>query len=205
MARTKEVAFNALLAEELIARHPRWNKSLVTAEATDVLVGTPAKSPDIVVGYPGESSVIVETEFEPATTVEEDARGRLGVTIKATGDKVEQVVAVRLPGGLRSQTDGDGIAKAQYSYCLFSALPWPSSGSPRFERFPRSGWISGGIDDLTGFIERAALSESRIVRGANVLEGGVEAAAGRLHQDLEATHAGVLNTIAEALHQEKGW
>lgn len=206
MARTKEVAFNALLAEELIARHPRWTKSLVTAEATDVLVGTPAKSPDIVVGYPGESSVIVETEFEPATTVEEDARARLGVTIKATGDKVEQVVTVRLPGGLRSQTDGDGITKAQFLYCLLSALPWSSSGgSPRFERFPRSGWITGGIDDLTGFIERAALSESRIVRGANVLEGGVEAAAGRLHQDLEATHAGVLNTIAEALHQEKGW
>ena len=206
MARTKEVAFNALLAEELIARHPRWTKSLVTAESTDVLVGTPAKSPDIVVGYPGESSVIVETEFEPATTVEDDARGRLGVTIKATGDKVEQVVAVRLPGGLRSQKDGDGIAKAQFSYCLFSALPWSSSGgSPRFERFPRSGWITGGIDDLTGFIERAALSESRIVRGANVLEGGVEAAAGRLHQDLEPTHSTVLDTIAEALHQEKGW
>ncbi len=34
MARTKEVAFNALLAEELIARHPRWNQSLVTAEPT---------------------------------------------------------------------------------------------------------------------------------------------------------------------------
>ena len=78
MVRTKEVAFNALLAEELITRHPRWTSRLVTAEATDVLVGTPAKSPDIVVGYPGESSVIVETEFEPANTVEEDARERLG-------------------------------------------------------------------------------------------------------------------------------
>ena len=53
MTRTKEVAFNALLAEELIARHPRWDHGSVTAEATDVLVGTPAKSPDIVVGHPG--------------------------------------------------------------------------------------------------------------------------------------------------------
>lgn len=158
MARTKEVAFNALLAEELIARHPRWNKNLVTAESTDVLVGTPAKSPDIVVGYPGESSVIVETEFEPASTVEEDARGRLGVTVKSTGDTVEQVVAVRIPEGLRSQAGGEEIAKGQFSDCLFSALPWLSSGgSPHFRRFPRSGWISGGIDDLTGFIERAAL------------------------------------------------
>ena len=206
MARTKEVAFNALLAEELIARHPRWNKRLVTAEATDVLVGTPAKSPDIVVGYPGESSVIVETEFEPARTVENDAQGRLGVTIKATGDRVEQVVAVRLPHGLRSQADSQEIAKGQFSYCLFSALPGSRSGSsPRVERFPRKGWIRGGIDDLTGFIERAALSESRIVRGAGILEAGVEAAAGRLHQDLEATHSGVLDTIAGVLHQEKGW
>ena len=195
-----------MLAEELIARHPRWNKRLVTAEATDVLVGTPAKSPDIVVGYPGESSVIVETEFEPARTVENDARERLGVTIKATGDRVEQVVAVRLPHGLRSQADSQEIAKGQFSYCLLSALPGPSSeSSPRVERFPRKGWITGGIDDLTGFIERAALSESHIVRGANLLEAGVEAAAGRLHQDLEATHSGVLDTIADALHQEKGW
>ena len=206
MARTKEVAFNALLAEELIARHPRWNKSLVTAESTDVLVGTPAKSPDIVVGYPGESSVIVETEFEPARTVENDARGRLGVTIKATGDRVEQVVAVRLPHGLRNQADSQEIAKGQFSYCLLSALPGPSSeSSPRVERFPRKGWITGGIDDLTGFIERAALSESRIVRGADVLEAGVEAAAGRLHRDLEATHSGVLDTVAGSLHQEKSW
>ena len=90
MARTKEVAFNALLAEELIARHPRWTKSLVTAEATDVLLGAPPKSPYIVVGYPGESSVIVETEFEPASTVEDDARNRLGATIKSTNDRVEQ-------------------------------------------------------------------------------------------------------------------
>ena len=115
-----------LLAEELIARHPRWNKALVTAESTDVLVGTPAKSPDIVVGYPGESSVIVETEFEPASTVEEDAQGRLGVTIKSTGDTVEQVVAVRIPESLRKQAGGEEIAKGQFSYCLFSgvALAW---------------------------------------------------------------------------------
>ena len=206
MARTKEVAFNALLAQELIARHPRWNQSLVTAESTDVLVGASAKSPDIVVGYPGESSVIVETEFEPATTVEEDARGRLGVTIKATGDTVEQVVAVRIPESLRSQAGGEGIAKGQFSYSLLSALPGLGlDGSFRFRRFPRNGWISGGIDDLTGFIERAALSESRIVRGANILEAGVETAAGRLHRDLEATHSGVLDAIAEVLHQEKDW
>lgn len=206
MARTKEVAFNALLAEELIARHPRWTNSLVTAESTDVLVGAAAKSPDIVVGYPGESSVIVETEFEPARTVEEDARGRLGVTIKSTGDRVEQVVAVRIPEILRSQADGERIAKGQFSYCLFSTLPWLRlDGSSQSRRFPRKGWINGGIDDLTGFIERAALSESRIVRGAEVLEAGVDSAAGRLHRDLEETHSGVLDTIAVALHQEKGW
>ena len=202
MARTKEVAFNALLAEELIARHPRWNKSLVTAEA---MIGAPAKSPDIVVGYPGESSVTVETEFEPASTVEDDARGRLGVTIKSTGDRVEQVVAVRIPDNLRSQTDGEEIAKGQLSYWLFTE--WAGSGSassPRVDRFPRSGWIRGGIDDLTGFIERAALSESRIVRGADVLEAGVEAAAGLLHRDLETSHSQVLETIAAELHQETG-
>ena len=205
MARTKEVAFNALLAEELIARHPRWTKSLVRAEATDVLVGAAAKSPDIVVGYPGESSVIVETEFEPAATVEEDARSRLGVTIKSTGDRVEQVVAVRIPDSLRSDTRGIGVAGEQFSYCLFTDVGGASLDSPiKVERFPRSGWIGGGIDDLTGFIERAALSESRINRGADMLEAGVDAAAGLLHRDLEAGRVGVLERIAAELHQETG-
>lgn len=205
MARTKEVAFNALLAEELIARHPRWNKSLVRAEATDVLVGAPAKSPDIVVGYPGESSVIVETEFEPAATVEGDARSRLGVTIKSTGDRVEQVVAVRIPDSLRSDTRGLGVAGEQFSYCLFTDVGGASLDSPiKVERFPRSGWIRGGIDDLAGFIERAALSESRINKGADILETGVDAATGLLHRDLETGRVGVLKKIAAELHQETG-
>jgi len=205
MARTKEVAFNALLAEELIARHPRWDQSLVTAEATDVLMGTPAKSPDIVVGYPGESSVIVETEFEPAHTVEIDARSRLGVTVKSTGDMVEQVVAVRIPAGLRNHPSGKGIAEEQFSYCSFTQLPRSNiEDASQVERFPRQGWIRGGIDDLTGFIERAALSESRITQGAQVLEFGVEAAAGLLHRDLDAEHSQVLGKVAAELHQEPG-
>ena len=205
MARTKEVAFNALLAEELIARHPRWNQSLVTTEPTDVLEGSPAKSPDIVVGYPGESSVIVETEFEPAKTVEQDARSRLGVIVKSTGDAVEQVVAVRIPAGLREFTDGGGIAEGRFSYCSFTELPEMGlDGSSRVKRFPRQGWIGGGIDDLTGFIERAALSESRITKGAEVLEAGVGAAAGLLHRDLEENHFQVFHRVAAALHQETG-
>ena len=147
MARTKEVAFNALLAEELIARHPRWNKGLVTAEATDVLVGTPAKSPDIVVGYPGESSVIVETEFEPAATVEEDALGRLGVIIKSTGDTVEQVVAVRLPGSLRSQKEGEGIAEGQ----SHTACSRPCVGLAWMAHLSMSGFlgVAGSREGLT--------------------------------------------------------
>ena len=206
MARTKEVAFNALLAEELIARHPRWTKSLVTAESTDVLVGTPAKSPDIVVGYPGESSVILETEFEPASTVEGDARGRLGVTIKATVTWWSRWWRCEFLSVCGAGADGEQIANGPVLLLLFSALPGFRSGSsPRVGRFPNKGWIRGGIDDLTGFIERAALSESRIIRGANFLEHGVETAAGRLHRDLEATHSGVLDAIAEVLHQEKDW
>ena len=205
MARTKEVAFNALLAEELIARHPRWDHGVITAEATDVLKGKPAKSPDIVVGYPGESSVIVETEFEPAGTVEKDALGRLGVGVKSTGQTVEQVVAVRLPESLRGHPEAEGIATSQFSYCLFSALPGRGSdGSPQHDRFPRKGWIKGGIDDLTGFIERAALSESRINQGADLLEVGVGQAAGLLHHDMWGPYSVVLDRIARQLHQEPG-
>ena len=96
------------------------------------------------------------------------------------------------------------MAEEQFSYCLFTDVGSPGLDSPiQVERFPRSGWIGGGLDDLTGFIERAVLSESRINKGADMLETGVEAAAGLLHRDLEG-RVGVLEEIAAELHQEAG-
>ena len=57
------------------------------------------RRPDIIVRL-SDGPLIVETELEPALTVEADALSRLGMEID--GQKVQNVFAVTVPGRLRS-------------------------------------------------------------------------------------------------------
>ena len=89
-----------------------------------------------------------------------------------------------------------------------TALPQPCSdycafleGADAPIRWPASGWLQGGVDDLAGFIERTALSERRIAQGMLILEVGVREAAGRLREDLW-NRPFALPKVAAALHQE---
>ena len=199
---TTEMAFNTYLANALRGKHPRW-RDRIGAEQSGVFLGHPGLQPDIVVRHPGGAPVIVETEFEPAATVGDDARARLGLVIAETGDVVEQVIAVRVPKELRADQGqlAARIAKAEFRYCVFTQ----QEGEPAVPgRWPESGWIRGGIDDMAGLVELTALSERRIAEGTRIFENGVGQAANRLRSDLEDHHPGVLRRIAEALHQEDG-
>ena len=147
--------------------------------------------------------MIVETEYEPAHTVEDDARSRLGMVMAGSGDAVEQAIAIRVPDALRGDQGrlAENIATAEFHYCVFTHR----EGEPHDPlRWPERGWLSGGIDDFAGLIEQTALSERRIAEGMRILEEGVSQAAARLRSDLEHDRPGVLAQIAEALHQEGG-
>ena len=204
MPQTTEPAFNNELANALRGKHPRWRESnRIGSEQTAVFLDHPGLQPDIVVHHPGGAAVVVETEFEPARTVEDDARARLGLVIAETGDAVEQAIAVRVPLAMRGDQSHlpEQIAAAEFRYCVFTRR----EGEPDDPlRWPESGWLSGGIDDLAGLIEQIALSERRIAEGMRILEEGVGQAAARLRSDLEDHHPDVLTRIAEALHQEDG-
>ena len=76
MPRTNEIAFNVALSNVLRTKHPRW-RDRTGAEQQGVVRET-AQRPDIVIRPPGGIPVVLETEFEPARSVEEDARKRLG-------------------------------------------------------------------------------------------------------------------------------
>ena len=201
MPRTQERAFNYPLAEALRGKHPRWR---VNAERSAVLLDGAGLTPDIVVRHPGGAPVVVETEFEPAATVEDDARARLGARVADGGQRVEQAIAVRVPEALRTDDQrrlAGLIAEAKLRYCAL----WRREGDPAGpERWPRSGWIEGGVDDLAGLIERTALSERRIKEGMRILEDGVRQAAAALRGGLERDHPAALAQIAAALHQEDG-
>lgn len=69
-------------------------------------------------------------------------------------------------------------------------------------RWPETGWLTGSLDDLAGLIERAALSERRIVEGTRILEEGVGFVATMLRSRLDGAGSGALKRIADALHQE---
>ncbi|MCY4280827.1 MAG: hypothetical protein OXC59_09010 [Acidimicrobiaceae bacterium] len=150
---------NDRLAAALDAMHPRW---VVEAESTRVFADAAAKAPDIVVRMPGGLSVVIETEYAPAADVEAEALGRLNMTLTETGERVEQVVALRIPESLsevRQAVLSQALTQAELDYCVLSSVDGRS-----VERFPARGFISGTADALAGLIESIAVSERRLAR-----------------------------------------
>jgi len=123
VAHTDEKAFNGLLAQALDARHPRWE---VTAEQSGVLQDQGGKTPDIVItplGGQAGNPVVIETEYEPASTVDADAVARLGEKLQRGGQIIEQVVAVKIPRRLESLSIANlrrEIAAVEFGYRLVS-------------------------------------------------------------------------------------
>ena len=199
MPRTAEHTVNVELARLLRTRHPRWRQG-IGVEQTGVLSDAPAQRPDILIQHPGGLPVVIETEYMPARGVEQDARGRLGAVVAANGEAIEQAVALRVPVELRGVNQAhlpQRVAAAAFDYCVFT------EGAESPVRWPESGWLTGGIDDLAGFIEQTALSERRIARGALILETGVRQTAGRL-QAMLLEPKGILRRRAAVLHQQPG-
>ena len=207
-----ETAFNAELAGALRDRHPRWGGSAVLAEATGVFRGAPGRRPDILVTGEDKTPVVIETEYDPANTVESDALGRLGAVIDETGRSVEAALAVRVPSELSGSPAGslsDLISSCTFEYCCYTAtsLEIADSGkavraaAPVPVRFPAKGWLTGGLDEIAGLLERVMLSELAIAQGSLALEHGIKDAAAIL-DSISEHHSAVLKRIAQILHQD---
>ena len=87
--RNTEPQANGALARALRRRNPDWNDRTVHAERTNVIQqavpGTGVgKRPDILIAPPRRQPVILETEFAPAHTVDQDATARLGTSLHST-------------------------------------------------------------------------------------------------------------------------
>ena len=196
--RNTEPQANGALARALIRRNPDWNDDTVHAERTQVIqqavpgTGT-SKRPDILVAPPRRQPVIVETEFAPAHTVEQDATARLGTSLHRTGQDIEGVLSVVLPQTLKTG-NLEIIDSSEFRY----ATHYLNSRGDR-TRWPERNWLEGGVDDLADAIEYLSLSERQLARGTEALEQVVRNAAGLL-----AEYAGEesLARIARNLHQE---
>ncbi len=215
-ARTSEQALNACLSTALAKRFTSgWR---MQAESTGVLSAQTAKQPDIVARPPGWRPVLIETEYHPAREVEEDAITRLGERYSPEfgGVPVDQAVAVRIPEALRSAEQkhltelldmpSSEEQAPRFEYCIHS-LHSRDPGSTR--RFPASGWISGSLDDLAGFIERAAVSQATVEAAAQQFADGVETAAALLNKTFadpseRSSYTSAGRAVAASLHQEAG-
>ena len=170
MPQNTEATVNAALAEALRYKHPLWREA-IGAEQSNVFEENRALRPDIVVRAQNAQPVVVETEFAPAATVEQDAAGRLGLTPTA-GQRIEQVLAVRLPAELRrGQADlAARIAESQFGYCILSGEPKAPN------RWPTHGWFTGGLNDIARCMEHALASTRLLEEGMTILEHGVRGA-----------------------------
>ena len=192
MARNPEPLVNAALAEALDRRNQRWR---VTAEQSDIF-GNRALRPDILVRQGEMAPIIVETEFAPATTVESDARARLGRRTRESNQEIEQVIAVRLDRRLRAADDLRAAIEADgLEWCVLSG----DGGD--CVRWPDGGWLGGRVDDLARAIEQVSLSERLVAEGLAVLERGVRQAAFLVRENEAASRMG-LDETARLLHQE---
>ena len=97
--------------------------------------------------------------------------------MRQIGESIEQSLAVRIPDALASASQNDleeEIEGAELEFSIFSG------NSEDSDRWPEIGWLDGSVDELAGCIEHAALSENRIARGMEILELGIDQAAGKL-------------------------
>ena len=212
MARNDEHTLNDVLAACLRRRSPAWrgaNSQYLTSEDPGILQGT--GQPDIIADMPGGAPVAVETEFSPARTVEQDARSRLGRQMSTTGARIENAVALKIPSALKNvpaEELVDRVEQCSYDFAVVSetrgAAAQATHGRSGKARFPETGWLSGGVDDLAGLVEVLAVSERAIAASTDVLQTAVRQAAGRLAQDLSQNKPNVLGGIAADLFQQPG-
>src|SRR5947199_2067190 len=197
---TTEHTINDALAGLIRETRRAWRDSpIVSSENSGMLKGSQAQ-PDILVIEPNVSPVAIETEVSPATTVELDAVSRLGERVRRTGRAILSAVAVRLPSRLRTRQGRSLESELANADDLELAL-YTGSSQTDYVRWPRSGWISGGVSDLSILAQSASVPPAVIDEAADQLVSGVSDVAGLLNE-VAKSHPGTIHKISEELRQE---
>ena len=198
--RNSEPTFNEALCRVLWTMNPEWRARLA-AEQHGALI--PTGKPDIILRNGTNAAVVIESEYLPATTVEDDARGRINATLAESGDRIEQCIALRVPDRLKNVPQPEleaAIRDQAYQWCLLSAEQ-QASDQPR--RWPSEGWVQGNVAQLADLIEHASVSERAVVASLDTLETGIRQAAARLTNETRE-RPDVRRDIAGVLRQEEG-
>lgn len=190
MPRHTEPSVNAALGRILQQMMRSCN---VRSENVRAILGNPGLQPDILITATGRAPVILEAEFEPARSVEDEALGRLG--LKAIEDRrdIEAVIALRYPDDIATSDDLDAaLVGGKLSYCVFTG------NADEHDRFPESGWLEGSVSDIADFARLVSVPQSAVDNAARVLEDGIEDAVAAMDETAKLSPA-VTKEIADLL------
>ena len=189
MPRQTEPSANNALGALLHGMMRGWS---VRSESVRAIAGRPGLQPDIIITGQGRSPVIVEAEYEPARTVEAEAKDRLGLEVEEVGREVEAVIALRYPDAVADSDDlGAALSGTRLSYCVFHHEP---SG----RRFPESGWLVGSVEDLADLVQLVSVPQKAVDAAADALEQGINRVAAIL-DGMNKTRPGINTGIARLL------
>ena len=127
------------------------------------------RRPDIIVRLP-EGPVILETELEPALTVEADALSRLGMEID--GRRVQNVFAVTIPGRLRSTSQQHLYERMAGATLVWQEWRIDGTSGPK---------LSGTAMELGNAVERTSPPAGDLDEAVDALDEGARRAGSRLY------------------------
>jgi hypothetical protein len=197
---TTEHTINDALAALLQETRRAWRGSnVVSSENTGMLKGSQGQ-PDIMVIEPSVSPVVIETEVIPAANVESDATSRLGERLRDTGKEILSTIAVRLPPRLRTK-QGECLRDELAAGSDLEMTLYTGRDPKTYSRWPRSGWMVGGLSDLSALVRWAGIPPEVVDEAADQLVSGVSEAAALL-EEMAKAHPGAVHKISEELRQE---
>ena len=175
----------------------------VREEARGALREERLRKPDIVIRRSDAPPVLIENEYTPGATLQQDCLSRLGYTMEPDGDwlggEVSVVFALRSPEALRECRHGDEADRqlregAELEFAVYRGRPGD------YDRFPRGGFLRGDTVDLVNFIKPASIPEDIVNQAADALTQGTNAAAAILMR-YSATRYNFGAKLGEQLHQ----
>ena len=168
--RQSESSANAALAELL---QGMMHGATARAEHTRLIADQPALRPDVLITDDARAPVVVEAEYLPAPSVEDEAKSRLNLPVVGDSRPIEAAVALRYPAALR--------ATPSIRAALKDARPEYAVHYKNGARFPKSGWLTGSLADLADLIRMVSIPQSEVDAAADALERGIERAVDALN------------------------
>lgn len=199
MAVFDELTINVVLGRVLRRQRRAWERNKVL-QVQPLGAFQSKKRPDILISEPGRDPVVVETEVAPASTVEKDARARLGERTTA-GDVVYTAIAVCLPESCRGASSEVAL-EATIETAEVEWVVWSLEEGGDAKRWPRRGWIRSSVDLLVFAAYQATLAHRRVRAASNVLYEAVSAVAQKLAGLDRSGYSRALGNIARILCQK---